>query len=75
MLVFFFFFFGSLLATRLKFISGEWRFPRANRGNDWFDGNGGARGRGLGYGFCRWWQEAVVMGWSKVITVDFVQFE
>ena len=27
-----FFFFGSLMATRLKFISGEWRFPRANRG-------------------------------------------
>ena len=26
------FFFGSLLATRLKFISGEWRFPRDNRG-------------------------------------------
>ena len=25
-------FFGSLLATRLKFISGEWRFPRDNRG-------------------------------------------
>lgn len=27
-----FFIFGSLMATRLKFISGEWRFPRANRG-------------------------------------------
>ena len=30
--LFFFFFFGSLLATRLKLMSGKWRFPRANRG-------------------------------------------
>uniref|UniRef100_A0A7N2RBA1 FAR1 domain-containing protein n=1 Tax=Quercus lobata TaxID=97700 RepID=A0A7N2RBA1_QUELO len=30
-------------------------------GNDGFDGNGGAHGRGLGYGFHRWWQDGFLM--------------
>ena len=29
--------------------------------NDGFDGNGGAHGRGLGYGFRRWWQDGFLM--------------
>uniref|UniRef100_A0A7N2MLE4 Uncharacterized protein n=1 Tax=Quercus lobata TaxID=97700 RepID=A0A7N2MLE4_QUELO len=39
---------------RLGLLEYSYRF-------DGFDGNGGAHGRGLGYGFRRWWQDGFLM--------------
>nr|POE69837.1 hypothetical protein CFP56_29421 [Quercus suber] len=34
---------------------------KSQQGNDGFDGNGGAHGGGLGYGFSRWWQDGFLV--------------
>ena len=34
---------------------------KSQQGNDGFDGNGGAHGRGLGHGYREWWQDGFLM--------------